>query len=223
MDTCSAVEGGGHGYLRTACDYAHLNPVRARMLRAGERLLAYPWSSFGAYLAAPEHRPAWMRVDRLLGEHGIAADTAAGREEFERRMEQRRREETDPEGLRALRRGWCLGSDEFKRQQLMRMERGLGEHHAGELHRASAEAKAERIVAEELKRRGWKEKDLVGRRKNDPSKLELAARLRRETTLTLKAIAARVHLGSSKAANANLHRYLRQGEKSRKRKGRPGK
>lgn len=217
------IEGGGNGYLRTACDYVHLNPVRARMLKARERLLSYPWSSFGAYLAAPEHRPAWIRVDRLLGEHGIAADTAVGREEFERRMEQRRREETDPEGLRALQRGWWLGSDEFKRQQLMRMERGLGEHHAGELHRASAEAKAERIVAEELKRRGWGEKDLVGRRKNDPSKLELAARLRRETTLTLRAIAARVHLGSSKSANANLHRYLRQGEKSQKRKGRRGK
>ena len=41
---------------------------------------------------------------------------------------------------------------------------------------------------------------------NDPIKLELAARLRRETTLTIKAIAERVHLGTSKGANANLHR-----------------
>ncbi len=64
------VEGSGNGYLRTACDYLHLNPVRAGLLSAQERLLAYPWSSFGWYLAAPEHRPEWMRVDRLLGEHG---------------------------------------------------------------------------------------------------------------------------------------------------------
>jgi hypothetical protein len=27
------VEGSGSGYLRTACDYVHLNPVRARMLK----------------------------------------------------------------------------------------------------------------------------------------------------------------------------------------------
>ncbi len=105
------VEGSGTGYLRTACDYVHLNPVRARLLKPGERLLAYPWSSFGAYLAAPEHRPGWIRVDRLLGEHGIQADTAAGRERFERWMERRRQEETDPEAQRALRRGWCLGSE----------------------------------------------------------------------------------------------------------------
>ena len=40
------VEGSGNGYLRTACDYVHLNPVRAGLLARGERLLAYPWSSF---------------------------------------------------------------------------------------------------------------------------------------------------------------------------------
>jgi regulator of protease activity HflC (stomatin/prohibitin superfamily) len=66
---------------------------------------------------------------------------------------------------------------------LARMEGNLGEHHSGELHRASAEAKAERIVAEELKRLGWAQADLAARRKNEPMKLELAARLRRETTL----------------------------------------
>jgi len=42
------VEGSGNGYLRTACDYVHLNPVRAGILKAEERLLAYPWSSWPA-------------------------------------------------------------------------------------------------------------------------------------------------------------------------------
>jgi hypothetical protein len=46
--------------------------------------------------------------------------------------------------------------------------------------------------------------------KNDPAKLALAARLRRETTLPIKAIEARVHPGSSKAANANLHGHMRR-------------
>jgi putative transposase len=84
------VEGSGNGYLKTACDYVHLNPVRAHLLGTEDRLLAYPWSSFGWYLAASEHRPGWMRVDRLLGEHGIQDDSAAGRQEFERHMEARR-------------------------------------------------------------------------------------------------------------------------------------
>ena len=35
------VEGSGNGYLRAACDYVHLNPVRAALLAPEERLLAY--------------------------------------------------------------------------------------------------------------------------------------------------------------------------------------
>jgi REP-associated tyrosine transposase len=61
------VEGSGNGYLKSACDCVHLNPVRARILRAAERLLSYPWNSHGAHLAAPEHRPGWVGRRNLLG------------------------------------------------------------------------------------------------------------------------------------------------------------
>ena len=203
------VEGSGNGYLKTACDYVHLNPVRARMLPPQDRLLAYPWSSLGAYVAASEHRPFWVRVDRLLGEHAIQEDSTSGRRQFEERMEARRIEENDPEQYEALRSGWCLGSDSFKKEALARMEGSLGGHHAGELHLEAAQAKAERIIAEELRRHCWQELDLSQRRRNDPIKLEIAARLRRETTLPIKAIAARMQLGTSKTANANLHRHMR--------------
>jgi REP element-mobilizing transposase RayT len=205
------VEGTGNGYLRTACDYVHLNPVRARLLRPEDRLLAYPWSSLSSYLAAPEHRPQWIRVDRLLGEHGIQEDTAAARQEFERRMEARRFEEADEASLSVFRRGWCLGGKEFRNQMLEKMEGKLGEHHSGELRRETAEAKADRIIAEELSRLGWKEADLPARRKNDPAKLATGARLRKETTLPIKVIAARVKLGTSKSANARLHKWMGQG------------
>jgi REP element-mobilizing transposase RayT len=202
------VEGSGNGYLRTACDYVHLNPVRARLLKADERLLAYPWSSLVWYVAAPEHRPQWIRVERLLGEHGIQRDTAAARQQFERRMEARRLEETDDEALKTFRRGWCVGGDEFRKQMLEKMEGKLGEHHSGELRRETAEAKAKRIVAQALRRLGWKETELASRRKSDPAKLAIAARLRKETTLSIKSIAALVHLGTSKSANARLRNWM---------------
>ena len=125
-------------------------------------------------------------------------------------MERRRAEETDPGVLRALRRGWCVGGEDFRRQMLLRMQGNLGDHHSGQLHRQAAEARAEQIVAEELTRRGWREAELTHRRKNDPDKLEIAARLRRETTLSVKEIAALVQLGTSKGANANLHNYMRR-------------
>jgi REP element-mobilizing transposase RayT len=155
------VDGSGNGYLKTVCDYVHLNPVRAGMIKAEERLVAYPWSSLIWYAAAPEHRPAWMRVDRLLGEHGIGADSSAGRQQFEQRMEWRRGAEEDEQALAPLRRGWCLGSEEFRRQILERMAGQLGDHHAGELRRQSGEVRAERILAEELQRLGWTEADLA--------------------------------------------------------------
>ena len=208
------VEGSGNGYLKTVCDYVHLNPVRAHLLGREERLLAYPWSSFGWYLAAPEHRPGWLRVDRLLGEHGIGQDTAAGRQEFERHMEARRLEEEDEKALKALRRGWCLGSEEFRQKMLELMQGKLGENHAGELHRETAEQKANRIISEELACRGWQESDLAARARSDPGKLAIAARIRKETTLPVKWIAARVHIGTTKGAKSVLHR-LRHGRAAR--------
>jgi len=200
------VEGSGNGYLRTACDYVHLNPVRARLLSPEDRLISYPCSSFPYYLASPAHRPKWVRVDRLLGEHGLQGDSAAAtREQFERQMEARRPEETDKEGLKSFRRGWFIGSQAFRKQMLEQMEGKLGDHHSGELRRETAQARAERIVAEEIKRLGWNEANLADAQKTHPAKLAIAARLRRETTLPIKAIAQRVHLGTWKSLNVRLH------------------
>jgi hypothetical protein len=77
----------------------HLNPVRAKLLKPQESLLAYPWSSFGWYLAARIPRPGWGRVDRVLGEHGLYGQTETRRAEFERRMEANRAEKADPAAL----------------------------------------------------------------------------------------------------------------------------
>ena len=123
------VDGSGNGYLKTVCDYVHLNPARAGLLATDERLLAYPWSSLPSYLAAPAHRPRWIRTDRLLGAHGIQQDTPAERWEFERRMEVRRRAEADDSAWEALENEWCMGSDEFKAAILEEMENKLGENH----------------------------------------------------------------------------------------------
>jgi hypothetical protein len=59
----------------------------------------------------------------------------------------------------------------------------------------------------DLKRLGWEEADLGQRAKSDPAKLAIAARLRRETTVTLPWIALRLSMGTWKSLNANLHRW----------------
>lgn len=80
----------------------------------------------------------------------------------------------------------------------------MGRHHFGQMRLEVAQAKAQRIISEELRRLGWQEADLASRRKRDPSKLEIAVRLRRETTLSVKEIAARLHLGTPGSASVCL-------------------
>src|SRR5687768_591654 len=84
------VDGSGTGYLRTVCDYVHLNPVRARLLTPQQRLREYRWSSYGEYLKTARRRWPWVRVDRVLGEAGVPRDSSAGRKHFEAMMEERR-------------------------------------------------------------------------------------------------------------------------------------
>lgn len=50
------------------------------------------------------------------------------------------------------------------------------------------------------------------RPKSDPGKLALAARLRRETTLTLPWMSARLHAGTWKSLNAKLQRWRKINE-----------
>ena len=87
------------------------------------------------------------------------------------------------------------------------MEGKLGGPQAGDLKRESAEAKAGRVIGEELARLGWTEDDLKEKPKSDPAKLALAARLRRETSLTRPRVAARLNRGSWKSARAILRRW----------------
>jgi len=189
------VDGSGTGYLRTVCDYVHLNPVRAKLLRAEHKLGHYQWSSYREYLRPAGRRPAWIRTGRLLGEMGIPKDSTAGRRQFERMTEERRGLD-DPETYKALRRGWYLGDKAFREDLVEQMGMKMGAEHYGEERRETDEQRAERIVREELKRRGWKEPELGLRPKGDKVKIMVAKRLREETTMTLKWIAMRLQMGS---------------------------
>ena len=70
-----------------------------------------------------------------------------------------------------------------------------------------------RRVAEDLRRRGWREAELTLRRKADPEKVEMAWRLRRETTMTLKWIAKRLKMGVWTHVSNCLVQKRKQNEK----------
>jgi REP element-mobilizing transposase RayT len=189
------VDGGSNGYLKSVCDYVHLNPVRAKQIQPEQPLETFRWSSYPLYLASARQRPAWLRVDRLLGEWRIPKDSAAGRRVFAECLERRRTEDKRGE-FQSMERGWCVGDEEFRRQLLEQVSKGPGASHYGEAVQEAVEVRAERLVSGRLKAMGWKEKDLAARRKGDPEKVKLAAEVRAQTTMPLAWIAKRLVMGS---------------------------
>jgi len=204
------VDGSGSGYLRTVCEYVHLNPARARLLKPAQALREYRWSSWPEYLRVPGKRPAWLRVDRVLGEAGIPQDSAAGRAELDRRLEAGRGAEEDA-GYQPIRRGWFFGEEALKRELLAQMSERMGPEHYGEERQEGQMQKAERVVGEELRRRRWTEATLGERIKGDPQKLKIAVRLRKETLVTVAWIAQRLRMGSVANVNTLLYQW-RQGK-----------
>jgi len=180
----------------------HLNPVRAGMLPAEERLESYRWSSYPAYLSARQ-RPAWLRVDRLLGEHALEDDSAANRRAFSRHIEQLRLDAQGP-ATETLRTGWKLGAEDFAEWLSQKLNRPGAKGERARERTETDEALAQRMVREALCRAGWSEDDLRGAAKGHWVKVQLARELREYTPMTGAWIAARLKMGSPSYLSALL-------------------
>ena len=140
-------------------------------------------------------RPPRLRVDRLLGEWGIRWDQPGADREFSALMEARRQAELAQE-FKPLPRGWCVGSESFRAEMLHYIEEQQGKWHYGAELSESAQAKAERLIAEALRAGRISEGQLATWRKGHPFKVNLAAKLRAETTVTVSWIAQRLAMGT---------------------------
>jgi REP-associated tyrosine transposase len=207
------VDGSATGYLKTVCDYVHLNPVRAGLLKPEEPLETYRWSSYREYLRPPTRRATWLQVGRLLGEWRIKRDTVSGRRQFRRGMEQRKAHELNAASDQwgPVRQGWCWGRETFRERLLNEIEERRGEHHCGEELRESTALQAERLVKGMLQDAAWAGVQLEKRRKGDPVKVRMAARLRSETMASWKWIAARLQMGQWRSAANAVGRARRSG------------
>jgi hypothetical protein len=90
------------------------------------------------------------------------------------------------------------------------MRKQAGSHHGGGELRESEEAWAGQLAARELKRLHLTEAELKRRRKGDAKKLQVARRLRRETTMSLNWIAKRLRMGAA----GSLANLLRRDERN---------
>lgn len=132
--------------------------------------------------------PAWLRVDRLLGEWGIRWDQPGAGGQFAAVMEVRRQAELEQE-FKPVPRGWCVGSEQFRAEMLKYIEQQRGKWHYGAELSESGEAKAERLIVEALRTDDVTEAQIASWRKGHPFKVKLAAKLRAQTTVTVGWIA----------------------------------
>ena len=191
----SMLIGEGGEYLKTACDYVHLNPARGKLIDATQALAEYRWSSLPDYLRAPRERPVWLEVERLLRESGIKRDDATGRREFAARLEWSRGMEA-AEQFQPLRRGWHFGGEPHRKMALRALKQSRSKHLYGPEVNEAAEDSAREIIEDELRTLGWSEEDLATERKGHTEKVRIARRLRTETTMSLRWIAEKLHMGA---------------------------
>ncbi len=185
------VESGTPGYLRTVSTYVHLNPVRARLVPP-EDVNRYAWSSARWY-GTRKNRPSWLEVSRVLGEWGWG-DAGAGRRAYQRYLVDRAREERRDRAKRddiyaPIRRGWCLGREEFRQALLEGAgEKLLSGQRARSLGGAAvsehAEHQAVKLLGDALRDLGATLEEVRRWPWTDPRKRSLARLVRSQTTVT---------------------------------------
>jgi len=213
------VDGEDATYFRTVGDYIHLNPVRARLLEEAEKLVSYPWSSFPAHVCPPRKRPAWLKSEWVLAGVG-EADVARGRNAYREVMEKRAEEERDggaiEEGmLKALRRGWCFGSEVFREAILDRLESPVRQEHGNSRSGISGshnEREAERLIALGLKELGMDREDLQKLPKGSAQKIALASVVKQRTLVTNAWLAAQLRMGAATRVSSYCGAYTLQGD-----------
>jgi hypothetical protein len=182
--------------------YIHLNPARAKLFDVQNgRLADYRWSSYPAYLR-PARRPGWLTVKRVLSCFDCK-DDPQGRRRYREHMGKRvveiacsdRPWEVDERWAR-IRRGWCLGGEEFRDALLGRLAPGgCRESFSGDAMRLHDENEAERLVCAGLEYLQLSEEDLGSLRKGSDDKALLAWLVRRHTSVPNAWIAQRLRMG----------------------------
>lgn len=186
------VDGRDGLYFRTVSDYIHLNPARAGLV--GERLLDFRWSSFPALVGAPRKRPRWLCAEWVLEQGDRASARMALRENLElRAREDGKRGGIDKEMLKALRRGWYFGSEDFRADLLDRLAGGNAK--AVGMARMHDEREAERLVKEGLAILDLSEIDLSKTPKGSAAKIALAKFIRSRTMISNSWLSLNLHMG----------------------------
>lgn len=175
-------------------DYIHLNPVRAGLCSV-EQLRDYSLSSFPKYFKREVLPP--LDRESVLQLCGFP-DSIVGMRRYQERLKFREEGDGRLRGELSKRycRGWFLGSKRAKKELAKELvkENFSADWEGADLKEVN-EARWERIVNEELSERKLGEADIASAPKGVGWKVEIAKRLRKETTAKNPWIATRLNMG----------------------------
>ena len=199
----------GH-VLAQVAHYIHLNPVRARLVKAG-RLAEYAHSSLPRF--PRRDRPGWLVAETVLAESGGLPDSPAGWRKYVEYLGFLAAEEAAgrAESFDRLSRGGMIGSAEFKQA----LQKDLAKV-AGDLEKIRLSGATETTGwREEL----WEEKlqraaralrlklDRLGARKSAQDKVRLAALMKAATSVSNGWLAARLDMGRPASVSQYVRRF----------------
>jgi len=215
------VDGDSGEYFSTLAGYIHLNPARAKLFDLERGALEeYPWSSYPLYLR-PAKRPAWLCVERVLGNfHWL--DNSAGRKQYRAYMQSRVLELSTSDNpseydaqWKEIRRGWFLGDEAFRKELMERIDGVMAgkqrSSFSGEQVLGHDVVEAEQLVSKGLNALGLAKDQLGEMRKNCAEKYAVAWLVRRNTCVKNQWIKDRLKMG--KATNfATFLKRMETGE-----------
>ena len=176
-------------------DYIHLNPVRARM-QPIEHLEQHTLSSFARY-NEKQLQPVGLQRDEMLNLHGLPK-TPRGMKLYREHLviaeesQPRRKDEL----MKRYCRGWFIGTAEAKKEMAKDITNGNDaiKWEGAELKELN-ERRWEKIVRSELRLRKKTTKDIAKSIKGAPWKVEIATKLKTDTTVGNPWIAERLNMG----------------------------
>ncbi|HUX08744.1 MAG TPA: transposase [Acidobacteriota bacterium] len=194
-------------HIITVSGYIHLNPIRAGVVKNSlEGLIAYRWSSLPFYALDDQNKPLWLEKTRVLRDLGFQGDPNTVRRAYLDHISSLVDKLDTQEGFcklndewRAIRRGWHLGSKEFKNRLLT--INGSSPHLSNTQSRTSGlplnhgDAGAVALIQDCLEVLGINEEDLELLQKSDPRKQAVAWWVRKHTSVTNRWLSNQLHMG----------------------------
>lgn len=202
------VDGEAKGYFLTVSDYIHMNPIRAGRAKSLDDLLRDKWSSVGWIAGIRKGPPEWLGCERVYGELGLGGVNGRARREYREYLRRRIQElGKDEEGWKKIRRGWCLGGEEFVGEMKARLAELSRKPRDSEswndpVMEELEEERALKFLCDASKRLGYASPERV----RGQDRLILAAWIRQQTKVSVKWIACQLGIKTRGGMSSGIYK-----------------